>query len=74
MNPEFDPVINLLFAIIILFLAVLLLVGLVAKIFEFSKELDYINLEIRRTTGEAQQFWKWERRRLWLSLLPFYRR
>ena len=73
MNPEFYPVINLLFGIIVLFFAVLLLGGLVMRICEFYIELEYINLEIRRTTGEAQRVWKGERRRLWLSLLPFYR-
>lgn len=74
MNPEIDPVLNLLVTIIIIFFVVLFLVGLVIKINEFSHELDYINREIGRTTGGEQRYWKREKRRLWLSLLPFYRR
>ena len=74
MTPEIDPIIILLLAIIIAFFAVLLLVGLTMKIKEFSLELKYINMEIGRTTGAEQRRWKREKRRLWLSLLPFYRR
>ena len=74
MPPENDPIIILLLAIIILFLAALLLVSLVMKIKEFSLDLKYINLEIGRTTGAEQRRWKREKRRLWLSLLPFFRR
>ena len=74
MNPEIDPVLNLLVTIIIIFFVVLFLVGLAIKINAFSHELDYINREIGRTTGGEQRYWKREKRRLWLSLLPFYLR
>lgn len=74
MNPEIDPLLNLLVAIVIIFFAIVFLVGLVIKINEFSHELDYINREIGRTTGGEQRYWKREKRRLWLSLLPFYKR
>ena len=74
MDTGFDPVIKALLVIVIIIFAVFLLVGLVIKIYEFSMELNYINMEIRRTTGEAQKCWKRERRRLWLSLLPFFPR
>lgn len=74
MNPAIDPVLNLLVAIVIIFFVIVFLVGLVIKINEFSHELDYINREIGRTTGGEQRYWKREKRRLWLSLLPFYRR
>ena len=40
----------------------------------FRKELYYINAEIRRTIGAEKAYWKREKRRLWCSLLPFYRR
>lgn len=74
MNPEIDPIINLLLAIVIFFFAILLLVGITMKITEFSRELDYIKREIGRTSGGEQRYWKREKRRLWLSLLPFFRR
>ena len=71
---EEDPVIIILLAIMILFVAALLIVGLAMKLNGFTRELDYIKREIQRTTGAEQQHWKREKRRLWLSLLPFYRR
>ena len=74
MTPEIDPVLNILVALVIVFFVIVFLVGLVVKINEFSHELDYINREIGRTTGGEQKYWKREKRRLWLSLLPFYRR
>ena len=74
MNPELDPFTNVLLAIVIAFFAVLILVGLTMKINEFSHELDYLNQEIARTEGAEREYWKREKRRLWLSLLPFFRR
>ena len=73
MNSEIDSVF-LLAAIVAAFFGILLLFGLIMKISEFYQELDYINMEIGRTTGGEQKYWKREKRRLWLSLLPFYRR
>ena len=74
MNPELDPFTNVLLAIVIAFFAVLILVGLTMKINEFSHELDYLNREIARTEGAEREYWKREKRCLWLSLLPFFRR
>lgn len=73
MNQEIDLVIGVLLAVAIAFFAILFLVGLVMKLNDFTHELDYINREIGRTTGGEQRYWKQEKRRLWLSLLPFYR-
>lgn len=73
MNPENDPVTYILIAIIILFFATLFLVAIVSRLYDFSRELDFINREIKRTAGGEQRYWKREKRRLWLSLLPFYR-
>ena len=74
MNPEIDPVVSTLLVIVIAFFAIVLLVGLAMKINDFAHELDYINREIGRTTGGERRYWKQEKCRLWLSLLPFYRR
>lgn len=74
MNPELDAFTNVLLAIVIAFFAVLILVALTMKINEFSHELDYLNREIARTEGAEREHWKREKRRLWLSLLPFFRR
>lgn len=51
----------------------LLLVGFILWIKDFRRELQYVNSEIERTEGEERQYWVWQRRQLWLSLLPFYR-
>ena len=74
MNPELDAFTNVLLAIVIAFFAVLILVGLTMKINEFSHELNYLNTEIARTEGAEREHWKREKRHLWLSLLPFFRR
>ena len=74
MNPELDTFTNVLLVIVIAFFAILILVGLTIKINEFRHELDYLNCEIGRTEGAEREHWKREKRHLWLSLLPFYRR
>ena len=74
MNPELDAFTNVLLAIVIAFFAVVLLVGLTIKINDLSHDLDYLNREIARIEGAEREYWKREKRRLWLSLLPFYRR
>lgn len=51
----------------------LLLVGFILWMMDFRRELDYLNSEINRSQGEERQYWLWQRRELWLSLLPFYR-
>lgn len=74
MNPEVDVFTNVLWAIVIAFFAIMLLVCTTIKINAFSRELDYLKREIARTEGEEREHWKREKRCLWLSLLPFFRR
>lgn len=74
MNPELDAFTNALLIIVIAFFAILILVGLTMKINDFSHKLKYLNCEIGRIEGAEREHWKREKRRLWLSLLPFYRR
>lgn len=38
----------------------------------FNKELRYINGEISRTVGGEQERWKRAKKRMLLSLIPFY--
>ncbi|MBQ9973985.1 MAG: hypothetical protein IJP02_03390 [Oscillospiraceae bacterium] len=40
---------------------------------DFSRELRILNMEIGRTEGPERRHWIRKRRRLWLSLLPFYK-
>ena len=74
MDTELDSIANVLLVIVIAFFAIMLLMGLATKINNFSRDLDYLNREIARTEGAEREYWKREKRRLWLSLLPFFRR
>lgn len=71
MSPELDAFVNVLLVIMIAFFAVVLFVVLTVKIYDFKRDLDYLNMEIARTEGAEREYWKREKRRLWLSLLPF---
>ena len=55
--------------------AVIILLGLLVRfclfVNDFSQELKYLNTEIKRTNGDARRHWIRQRRRLWLSLIPF---
>lgn len=38
---------------------------------EFFRELQFLNMEISRNTGELRKIWIKQRRRLLLSMIPF---
>lgn len=59
---------------LVLIVGGLLVAKLTQTIGSFRKELYYVNVEIRRSIGAEKAYWKREKRRLWLKLLPFYRR
>lgn len=54
--------------IVVLFVLVCVLARFVT---DFSRELRILNIEIERTEGEEREHYIRQRRRLWLSLLPF---
>ena len=54
---------------IIVLLAFIVWLALFIK--EFKKNLQYINMEIERSDGSERRYWIRQRRRLWLSLIPF---
>lgn len=59
---------------VVLLLAFGFVVSLAMKISDFYKELQYLKREIGRTEGAERQYWLREKRRLWMSLIPFCRR
>ena len=61
----------LLICIAAVFLLILAIVGLSMFINDFSSELKYLNKEIGRTEGADRKRFIRQRRRLWLSLIPF---
>ena len=68
---ETDTELYWLIGTIVVIFSVLLLVGLASFINDFSQELKYLNNEIGRTTGAERRHYIRQRRRLWLSLIPF---
>lgn len=57
--------------IVAAFFLVLLLIGLVSFLNDFSQELKRLNSEIGRSRGSERRYWLRKRRKLWLSLIPF---
>lgn len=68
-NP--DSELYLLIGVVVVVILLPMLIGLVVFINDFSSELRYLNNEIGRTTGGERRYWKRQKRRLWLSLIPF---
>ena len=63
----------IIFILVLVFMAVLT-VSLILRYAHLKSLLQYINMEIERTTGEAQEYWKKERRHLIRTFFsPFYR-
>ena len=60
-------------AIIGAIVAVALLLNFLEWITFFKKELRRINGEIQRTDGREREHWKKRKKRLLLSILPFFR-
>lgn len=54
-------------------IVVLVFPKLILAFKEFSFALRYLNSEIQNTSGPQRDFWKRERNRLFLSLIPFAR-
>lgn len=55
-------------------LVFLLLLKLGIFIDNFRRELKYIKMEINRSEGGERRYWQHQKKKLWLSLIPFYRR
>lgn len=66
-----NPIVIFAIAAVVLLILFVILIGLIQFYNEFITELQYLNSEIERTDGEERAYWISQRRRLWLSLLPF---
>lgn len=60
-------IIGALLAAVVLFFALF-----VPWLRDFRRELRYINMEIQRNTGREREHWIKRKRRLKLSILPFF--
>ena len=54
-------------------LALFLLLCFAFRMDDFIKNLKYENMEIKRTDGKERKYWKKQRRKMWFSLILFYR-
>ena len=56
-------------------IVIIILIALLARLFiffeGFMEEMEFLNSKIYSTTGEERQYWIHEKRKLWLSLIPF---
>lgn len=59
---------------LVLVIALPIICYFVINICNFKDELDYINMEIYSTAGDERRYWQNEKKKLWLSLILFYRR
>jgi len=71
---QLDPFTRIILTMGIIILGVVLALALAQWFLDFSKELRYINGEIKRTHGSERRYWMKERRKLWLSIFPFIKR
>lgn len=62
---------NGLIGIVIVIVLIGAMIRFALFIHDFSSELRYLNMEIERSEGAERRHYVRERRRLWLSLLPF---
>ena len=65
---------DILIALFIGIIVFLLILRLVFSLDSLKRDIRYVNMEIRRTRGSERKAWQKEKRRLWLSLIPFYKR
>ncbi len=66
---------KLLFAVLVTLcalFAVLLLLYIGTVVYRYCIHMQYIKMEIGRTSGREQKYWLSEKRKLLRSFLPFY--
>lgn len=68
---ELDPFTRVFVTIAVIILGVFVMLIFASWLKDFSLELRYLNNEIKRTRGREQEHWIRERRKLWMSILPF---
>lgn len=68
---ETDPDVGLMIGAIAVIVLLVLLFSVARLVTDFSAELRLLNIEINRTEGAEREHYLRQRRRLWLSLIPF---
>lgn len=62
-----------MYIIVVILFSGLLLCRFIGWIIHLKVELKYLNIEIGRTAGREQRYWRLKRRKLLLSVVPFVR-
>ncbi len=70
-DTQTDTMHILLIPILIGIFSITILGAFITFLVDFFRELRYLNKEIQCSAGAERQYWMHQRRRLWLSLLPF---
>ncbi len=66
---------NTVYIFVVAIIIALILFGAIRSVIEgFLPDLRHLNNEIGRTTGRERKHYIKKRRKLWLSLLPFFKR
>ena len=65
-----DPVSLITIGVIVLI--VILLVWIIVRINKVQQQMIYVNSEIERTTGREHRYWLRVKKRLYLSIIPFF--
>ena len=73
LSDTIDAFLIAVFIIITAVLLILLIVRIALGFNNFKRNIKYVNMEIRRTRGSERKAWQKEKRRLWLSLIPFHK-
>lgn len=60
--------------VVMVALLILLIVRIALRLDTLRRDMKYLNMEIRRTKGAEQKYWKKQKHRLWLSVIPFCKR
>lgn len=72
MTTPADDGLKTLLVIVLGALAIGLVEVLARRLSRFVLRLRYLNMEIKRTQGWERRQWKQKKRRMLLSLIPFY--
>ena len=72
MDNKLDSLAVVLLVVITLVIEAKILISLVIRFYYFRRDLLDLQNEIRRSEGSERRYWQREKKRLWLSLIPFY--
>lgn len=64
---------TIIFVLVFIVMCVGILYRFARWYYDFLRTLKNLKCEIGRTKGEERKYWIREKRRLWLSILPFVR-